>query len=190
MLGRGIRAIAGAALLLAGGMADAQVDRATLYRDPAFRGPAVAMERAESDMRLGFEVFSIRIAGGSWELCPEPGFRGRCLTVGQSTPDLRRTFGWQGPLRSMRPANAGGGNSGQVGGQSLRGMAAEFHPAPRRGGQRVPACRRGAATKTCAAAAADRFCRDAGWTGASHQARQTVNDRTYLADVLCVGSGA
>jgi hypothetical protein len=187
--GRGIPTIIGATLLLAGSVANAQVDRATLYRDPGFRGPAVAVERADPNMQLGFEIFSVRIAGVPWELCPEPNYRGRCLTVGQSTSDLRRTFGWQGPLRSLRPAGSGGGSGGPVGGQSLRGMVSEFYPAPRQGGQRVLACPRGSATATCAAATADRMCRDAGWNGASHQTMQTANGRTYLADVLCVRSG-
>jgi hypothetical protein len=180
-------AILGSAICLMATATVAQADRATIYRDPGFRGPAVAVERANPNMRLGFEVYSIRIMGGPWELCPEPNYRGRCLTVGQSTSDLRRTFGWQGPLQSIRPAGGGGG--GPVGGQSLRGMASEYYPAPRQSGQRVEACRRGTATSSCAAATADRFCRDAGWNGASHQMMQSANGRTYLADVLCVRSG-
>jgi hypothetical protein len=68
-------------------------------------------------------------------------------------------------------------------------MAAQFFPAPRQAGERVEACARGMANASCAATTADRLCRDAGWNGASHQAMQTANGRTYLADVLCVRSG-
>lgn len=185
----GICAIIGTTLLLASHAASAQADRATIYRDPGFRGPAVAVDRANPNLRLNFEVYSIRIDGAPWELCPEPNFRGRCLTVRQSTSDLRRTFGWEGPLQSMRPAGGGSGGGGSVGGQSLRGMAAEFYPAPRRGNQRVEACTRGSATAACAADTADRFCRDAGWRGSAREAMETVNRRVYLADVLCVRTG-
>lgn len=179
----------GAAAALLGQGVQAQSDSATIYRDPGFRGPAVAVDRANPNMRLNFQVFAIRIDGSPWELCPEPNFRGSCLTVRQSTSDLRRTFGWAGPLQSMRPAGGGGSGGGGSGGQSMRGMAAEFFPAPRRGNQRVEACPRGNATAACAAENADRFCRSAGWNGASHQAIETANRRNYLADVLCVRSG-
>lgn len=182
-------AIVAAAALLSGEAASAQADRATIYRDPGFRGPAVAVERSNPNLRLAFEVYSIRIDGRAWELCPEPNFRGRCLTVRQSTSDLRRSFGWAGPLQSMRPAMGGSGGGGSVGGQSLRGMAAEFYPAPRRGNQRVQACDRGSATASCAAETADRFCRAAGWNGSARQAMETVNRQVYLADVLCVRAG-
>jgi hypothetical protein len=186
-MGTGARSFLSATLLLASQAATAQADKATIYRDPGFRGPAVAVERANPNLRLNFEVFSIRIDGRPWELCPQPNFRGQCLTVRQSTSDLRRSSGWRGPLQSMRPAGNGGG--GAVGGQSLRGMAAEFYPAPRRGNQRADACTRGSATATCAAETADRFCRDAGWNGSARQAMETVNGRAKLADVLCVRTG-
>jgi hypothetical protein len=186
----GALVVIGAAAALLGQGVQAQSDSATIYRDPGFRGPAVAVDRANPNMRLNFQVFSIRIDGSPWELCPEPNFRGNCLTVRQSTSDLRRTSGWAGPLQSMRPAGTGGGGSGGgSGGQSLRGMAAEFFPMPRKGNQRVEACPRGSATAACAAENADRFCRSVGWNGASHQAIETANRRNYLADVLCVRSG-
>ena len=163
----------------------------TIYRDPNFRGPAVAVDRANANLRLNFQVFSVRVRGGPWELCPQPNFRGSCLIVGQDTADLRRTYNWAGPLQSMRPTNEGpppfgpppGG--GQPGGQSLRGMASEFFPAPRQGMGRVLACAQGQATPQCAAITADQFCRSRGWRHSAREMMQTENRRVYLADVLC-----
>jgi hypothetical protein len=182
------------AVLLAAGVAApaaAQPTGATIYRDPNFSGPAVAVAGAEPNLALRFPVYSIRVQRGSWELCPERNFRGRCLVVDRTTPDLRRAYGWGGALQSMRPADSwgGGGSGGAPGGQSLRGMASEFYPAPRLGGGRVEACPRSSATAACAADTADRFCRTAGWNGSARQLMETVNRRVYLADVLCVRSG-
>jgi hypothetical protein len=173
---------------------------ATVYRDSNFRGPAVAVDRANANLRLTFQVVSIRVMNGPWELCPQPNFRGQCLLVGQSTSDLRRTYGWAGPLQSMRPADDGPppfgpppGGGGGASPQSLRGMASEFFPVPRNGNimtaPRLPACSSGSATPGCAAQTADRFCRSVGWNGSAHERMATVNRRVYLADVLCVRSG-
>lgn len=167
-------------------------DSATIYRDPNFSGPAVAVDRPNNNMRLNFQVFSIRVRGGPWELCPQPDFRGSCLVVGQDTSDLRRAYNWSGPLQSMRPANGGrppfpGGGGGQQQ-QSLRGMASEFFPAPREGTYRVLACARGQATANCASMSADQFCRSRGWRHSAREMMQTENRRVYLADVLCANN--
>lgn len=172
----------------------AQGGAATIYRDPDFRGPAVAVERDTPNLALRFQVFSIRVAGGErWELCPQPGFRGRCLTVDRTVPDLRRAHGWPGPLQSMRrvgeDASWGGGGSGTS--PSLEGMASHYFPKPRTGrggteGQRVLACPQGSATATCARDNADIFCRTRGWTRSAHQLMETQGRQVYLADVLCV----
>lgn len=176
--------------------ATAQNPSATIYRDTSFRGPAVAADRANPNLRLNFPVFSIRVALGDWELCSQPNYRGNCITVSQSTSDLRRTHNWDGPLQSMRPIDdrpppGGGGGGGFQ--QSLRGMASEFFPAPRQGNNpnsnRVQACPSGNATTACASQNADRFCRSVGWNGSAHERMETVNRRIYLADVLCVRSG-
>lgn len=191
----------GAAVSLGGGPAAAQWPgasqggAATIYRDPNFRGPAVAVDRANSNMQLNYQVFSIR-ARGSWELCPEPNFRGQCLIVAQDTADLRRTYNWPGRLQSMRPISGGpppfqppaGGGGNQQWGQSLRGMSSEFFPAPRQGNSRVLACTRGTATPSCASASADQFCRSRGWRHSAREMMETENRRAYLADVLCANS--
>lgn len=177
--------------------ATAQSGTATIYRDRNFSGPAVAVSQTSPNMRLNFQVQSVRINGGAWELCQQANFRGDCLVVGQTTSDLRRTYNWAGPLQSMRPVNGGSGGGGSGGGssqQSLRGMASEFFPAPRNGrnpgAARVLACPgSNNASPVCASQNADRFCRTMGWNGSARELMETVNRRAYLADVLCVRSG-
>ena len=87
-------------------------------------------------------------------------------------------------IRSLSPVVEppfGGG-----GGQSLRGMAAEFFPQPTgRNGQRVLACRTGSATMNCATQTAQQFCRGQGYQNVGNVALQTVRGQHYLADVLC-----
>ncbi len=193
--GRTLVVLSAAAIGLTASAAMAQNASATIYRDTSFRGPAVAVESANPNLRLNFPVYSIRIARGDWELCSQPNFRGTCITVLQSTSDLRRAHNWAGPLQSMRPVTyspppGGGGGSGQ---QSLRGMASEYFPAPRQANRpnsaRVQACPGGNATSACASQNADRFCRSVGWNGSAYERMETVNRRIYLADVLCVRSG-
>ena len=178
---------------------------ATIYRDRNFAGPAVSISRDNPNLRLNFQVNSIRLQGGAWELCPQASYRGRCITVRQTTADLGRALNWGGALQSMRRADNGwgggngGGNGGGSGGgsgqqQSLRGMASEFFPAPRAsrnpGAARVLACQTGNNGNTaCAAQTADRFCRSMGWAGSARELMETQNRRIYLADVLCVRTG-
>lgn len=188
--------LAGLALALCATAATAQGNSATIYRDANFSGPAIAIDRANANLGLRYQIQSIRVAGGSWELCPQPNFRGNCLTITQSSRDLRRSHNWAGPLQSIRPVddwNGGGGSNGGLQ-QSLRGMASEFFPAPRdgrgSGAARVLACNTGNnPSPGCAAQTADRFCRSHGWGGSARELMETVNRRTYLADVLCVRSG-
>lgn len=166
---------------------------ATIYRDSNYRGPAVAVERDQANLGLAWGVRSIRVRSGTWQLCPETNYRGNCITVDRDTPDLGLRLGLMRRLQSMRPLGGnGGGDGGGAPGdmRSLRGMAAEFYPAPstRREG-RVLACRRGNATANCARTTANEFCRSMRWNGSARQGMQTVGRQVYLADVLCVNSG-
>ncbi len=178
----------------AGGPAAAQDDRmwrpepapeAIIYRDAGYNGPAVAVSRAQADMRLAWTVTSIRVRSGRWELCERPDFKGSCRTVVADNPVIMR-----GGLRmqSMRPL--GWTDPGAPGDNpSLRGTESEFYPAPARNGRRVLACQAGNANSNCAARTADMFCRTMGWKGAVHQTLEKVGNRNYLADTLCVRSG-
>ena len=188
-----------AALISTASSGAAQSGNATIYRDRNFSGPAVAVDKANPNMRLNFQVLSIRVERGPWEICSQPNFRGNCQIIRQSSADLRRSHNWAGALQSMRPADTGWGGGGSGGGgsggvqQSLKGMASEFFPAPRANGRpgaaRVLACSSGTPTAACAAKSADAFCRTAGWGGSARELMETENRRIYLADVLCVRSG-
>jgi len=189
-------------LILPAGSASAQQDErrllpgspeATIYRDPNFQGPAVALSRPDRDVRLAWPVRSIKVTRGAWQLCSQPDYRGECITLTQNRTVLSG-FGRGNVLRSIRPLGSdpgpgpGGPGAGNPG-QSLRGMAAEFYPRPMNGRERVPACARGTANASCAARTADEFCRGQGWTASAREAMETDNRRAYLADVLCTRTG-
>lgn len=162
---------------------------ATVYRDTAFRGPAMAVQRADPNVRLAWPVYSLRVARGAWQLCSAPNYQGQCVTVTRNESNLSGRFGRGNVLRSIRPVSGSGGGGVGDPGQVLRGMAAAFYPRPMDGRSRVLACRRGSATANCAAQTADQFCRTHGWTGSARQAMETVNRQVYLADVLCSRTG-
>lgn len=163
---------------------------AIIYRDLGYSGPAVNVSQAQPNMGLAWRVNSIRVRSGRWELCERTNFRGTCRSYDADNAMLGN------PLRgvtvqSMRPMGGGGGGNPEVPGNnpSLRGMAAEFYPAPAQNGRRILACVRGSATANCAAATADRFCVALGWTASARETMETVSGRVYLADVLCSGTG-
>lgn len=165
---------------------------AIIYRDAGFSGPAVNVSRAEPNLRLAWPVRSIRVRYGRWELCTLSNYRGQCTTVDRDTPDLRRQVNFLNVLGSMRPLPGGGPRPPEpppVQDRSLRGMAAEFFPAPSERGRRVEACDRGQANASCAARTADAFCRRRNWNGSAREALETVGRGVYLADVLCTRTG-
>lgn len=165
---------------------------ATVYRDAGFNGPAVTVTRPEYNMGLSWRVQSVRVRSGRWELCEEPGYRGDCWTVDRDTGLFGPAFKGR-RVQSMRPVGFGGsGGSGALEpgrNPSLRGMAAEFYPAPARGGYRVLACRTGSPTANCAQRSASEFCSALGWRTAVRQSMETVRRQVYLADVLCSNTG-
>src|SRR3546814_17543428 len=75
---------------------------ATIYRDAAYRGPAVFIGEQKSNLGLAWPVNSVRVASGTWELCEKTRFRGTCRTVDRDTPlpgNILRGI----PIQSMRP---------------------------------------------------------------------------------------
>ena len=166
---------------------------AIIYRDPNYKGPAVNVSQQQADLGLAWPVNSIRVRSGEWQLCEGANFRGTCRTYDRDRPLLNLAL--RGiTVQSMRPtrlADTGGpGGPGAPGtNASLRGMAAEFYPAPALNGRRVSGCERGSATTACAARSADEFCKQMRWTGAARETLETVGGRAYLADVLCTRTG-
>ena len=163
---------------------------ATIYRDANFQGPAVFVGEEKSNLGLAWSVRSIRVRSGTWELCARTRYRSPCFRVSADENDLRRVYPLLYAVQSMRPV----GYSPPVqpeppAGTSLRGMSAEFFPAPGRNGVRVLSCTSGSATANCAARTADSYCKSLGWGGSASQTQETVYGRVYLADVLCTRTG-
>lgn len=163
---------------------------ATIYRDAGFQGPAVFVGEAKTNLALAWPVRSIRVRSGTWELCARTRYRSPCFRVSADENDLRRVYPLLYAVQSMRPV----GYSPPVqpeppAGTSLRGMSAEFFPAPGRNGIRVLSCTSGGATANCAARTADNYCKSLGWGGSASQTQETVYGRVYLADVLCTRTG-
>ncbi|KTE23588.1 MULTISPECIES: beta/gamma crystallin-related protein [unclassified Sphingopyxis] len=164
---------------------------ATIYRDAAYKGPAIFIGEEKSNLGLAWPVNSIRVASGRWELCERTRFRGQCRTVDRDTPMMGNIL--RGiTVQSIRPVGSGGGGwnpNPPANDQVARGNFAEFHTQPSQGNYRVLACTRGSATANCAAQTADTWCRSIGWNGSAREHMETVAGRIYLADVLCVRSG-
>lgn len=179
----------GTASLAADKMAPIGNGEATIYRDAGYSGPAVYVNKAQPDMGLNWPVRSIRIKSGTWELCARANFRSPCIRVSADTPNLSGRLGRQSMMQSMRPVGGQIVQPHPPAGASLRGMGAEFYPAPGRNGYRIPSCSSGNSTANCAARTADQFCRSAGWNGSKSESQESINGRVYLADVLCVRSG-
>lgn len=185
-------AVAAALITGMGGDARAQDDRslrpdaeaeAIIYRNAGYNGPAVNVSRAQPDLGLSWTVTSIRVRSGRWELCERPDYQGVCRTFIADNPIIMRD-GIR--VQSMRPLGwtdqwAPGDNP------SMQGRDAQFYPAPARHGRRVAVCLTGQSQPTCAARAADQFCRTMGYDRAAHSDRETLGRRVYLSDTLCVG---
>lgn len=177
--------ILGAALALAVGAPALAQDRmapnAQLFSGTNYQGRSVTVMQDMPTIPATWSPRSIRMGGGSsWEVCELPNFRGRCTVLSGSSANLQVQLGVSG-VRSIRAAAVGGGG----GGPSLKGMAAEFFPAPEYRGRRAEACGREGGAAACISREADKFCRAVGYGRAAHSAAQTIGGRIYLADVLC-----
>jgi hypothetical protein len=78
---------------------------AIIYRDRDYSGPAVSSSGARADLGLAWNVRSIRIQRGTWELCSRPNFEGRCTRHSSSRNDLPSA---QRAVQSMRPVYQSG----------------------------------------------------------------------------------
>ena len=172
-----------AALALPPAAAAQRSGEITFYSDMAFRGRTFTVSGPRENINIPWKVRSARLSGGAWEICTRSGYRGQCNQVSRDQGNIAWT------VASARPSGAAPVPLPQPlprpppAATSLRGMSAEFFPAPGDRGGRVPSCPSGAAA--CAAEAADRFCQRQGWTASSYERQETVSGRIYLADVLC-----
>lgn len=183
-------AVAAAAWAQTDKMAPIGRGEATIYRDTGFQGPAVFVGEAKSNLGLAWSVRSIRVRSGTWELCARTRFRSPCFKVSADENDLRRVYPLLYAVQSMRPVGyAPPVQPDPPAGASLRGMSAEFFPAPGRNGYRILSCANGGSTANCAARTADDYCKSIGYGGSASQTQETVYGRVYLADVLCTRTG-
>jgi len=96
-------AVAGVALAT---QAAAQI---TLYDGEGFRGPAFTADRTIYDFDpLGFNdrARSLVVSGGTWQVCEDSQFRGRCVVVQPGNYDSLRSMGMSGRISSARPVDS------------------------------------------------------------------------------------
>jgi hypothetical protein len=81
--------------------------RIVLFDDINYRGESAVLTGARANLgSLNNRVSSVKVYGGTWELCDGPDFRGHCRTVTQTIPDLRK-WGMQDNVTSIRPVGGG-----------------------------------------------------------------------------------
>lgn len=77
----------------------------TLYTQRDFNGRSASINGAASGLgqwSMADKALSARVGSGRWELCTEPNFRGRCITIDRNERDLGR-LGMGNNISSVRP---------------------------------------------------------------------------------------
>lgn len=77
----------------------------TLFTQPGYAGRNAAIDRAAPTLgawQMADRARSLQVRGGRWQLCSEPNYRGRCVTVDRSYRDLR-ALNLDGQISSVRP---------------------------------------------------------------------------------------
>lgn len=169
---------------------DRMAPNAQFFSGTNYTGRSLTVMRETPIFGATWAPRSVRMGGGSsWEVCEQRFFRGRCTVVTGSSSNLMTQLGVRG-VGSVRQASGVPTPLPQPvpdrpGGQSLKGMAAEFFPAPEYSGRRIDACQREGGSAACITRESDAFCKSAGYVRSKNGAAQTVGGRIYLADVLC-----
>lgn len=86
-----------------GGVGDGNRVYLMLFDDRGFRGRSIRLTR-ESPLLVGFANLaeSVRVGGGSWQLCDRRDFAGQCVVVSGDIPDLG-SLGLRNRVQSARP---------------------------------------------------------------------------------------
>lgn len=169
---------------------DRMAPNAQFFSGLNFTGRSLTVTRDMPIFQATWQPRSVRMGGGSsWEVCDQRNFRGRCRVLSGSSANLMSQMGLGG-VASVRRANVSGPGPGPGpgpggGGQSLKGMAAEFFPAPQAHGRRIEACNQEGGAAACITRESDNFCRSMGYVRSRNGAAETVGGRIVLADVLC-----
>ena len=96
-------AVAGVALAT---QAAAQI---TLYDGEGFRGPTFTADKAIYDFDpFGFNdrARSLVVKGGTWQVCEDAQFQGRCVVVQPGNYDSLRSMGMSERISSVRPVGS------------------------------------------------------------------------------------
>ena len=76
--------------------------RLELFDDKDFRGKSSALTRSSPELgSMSGRADSLRLSG-TWQICDQENFRGRCRIVSENIADLNR-IGWKNRIRSARP---------------------------------------------------------------------------------------
>jgi hypothetical protein len=89
------------------GAASHAAAQATFYEDDNFRGRRISVSRATPDFaRIGFNdrASSVVIRGGTWRLCQDAHFRGRCIVLNPGRYRSLTRFGFNDVVSSAGPA--------------------------------------------------------------------------------------
>lgn len=77
--------------------------RLVLFEGPGYRGQSVTLDSASAILSgISGRARSAQVLGGTWLLCEQPRFSGRCQEISESVPDLDR-WGQVGRVMSARP---------------------------------------------------------------------------------------
>lgn len=101
----------------------------TVYDEVNFQGTPVTFRSDVPDLRefgLNDRISSLQISGGgSWEVCENTGFGGRCTVISGSDRDLRGQ-NWNDSISSLRPVSGRGGPRGSGDGGFFRPSRSEI----------------------------------------------------------------
>jgi hypothetical protein len=76
--------------------------RLVLYTQPGFRGQSFTVVDGQSSLPRNLNrVRSVQVMGGTWQICPSTGYRGRCVAVSSSVSNLN-AIGLRGNIGSIR----------------------------------------------------------------------------------------
>jgi uncharacterized protein YcfJ len=102
-----LKALVGVAAIGLAGQAAAQL---TLYQGEGFRGPVFSTDRPVRNFdRTGFNdrTSSAVVERGSWEVCEDEQFRGRCVVLRRGSYPSLAGMGMNNRISSVRPVNSG-----------------------------------------------------------------------------------
>lgn len=118
---RTLKALMGVAVIGLAGQAAAQI---TLYQGEGFRGPVFSTDRPVRNFeRIGFNdrASSAIVERGSWEVCEDEQFHGRCAVLRRGSYPSLASIGMNNRISSVRPVS---------GGESYSTVVAPPPPAP------------------------------------------------------------